>query len=81
MATMTVEEALNWIAELFEEPNNLITPETPLENVPTWDSVGILTLIAELDEKCGVILSGEHMQDMTKIDDILEILRQNGALG
>lgn len=81
MTTMTAEEALYWLAELFEEPNDLITPETPLDNVPTWDSVGILTLIAELDEKCGVLLSGEHMQAMTKIDDILEVLRQNGALG
>ena len=77
---MTIEEALHWIAELFEEPEGTITPETMRDDVPAWDSLGDLNLIASLDEKCGIVLSGDDVYTMSKIGDLLETLRKNGVL-
>jgi len=77
--TTTQEDALKWIGEIFEEPGPL-TPETLRENIPVWDSLGTLTLMAGLDEKFGIILSDDELRAMTKVDDILAVLRRDGKL-
>ncbi len=77
---MTEAEALEWIAELFEESSDAIQADTPRDDVPAWDSLGVLSLIAALDQRCGIVLSGEEIEKMTRIDDILEVLRVNKKL-
>lgn len=77
---MTKEEALKWVAGLFEESAENITPDTARDSIVAWDSLGVLTLMAALDEKFGILLSESDMRAMTKVDDILEVLRKNGKL-
>ena len=77
---MKLEEALIWIADLFEESVEDINPETLKEDIPAWDSLGVLTLMAELDENFGILLTDEEMQKLHKINDIFDILRRDGRL-
>lgn len=77
---ITEKEAIDWVAGLFEQPGDQLTPETPRDEIPIWDSLGVLTLMAEFDEKFGIILSDTDMRAMQKVDDILEVLRRNGKL-
>lgn len=77
---MKLEEALTWVADLFEESVEDINPETLKEDIPAWDSLGVLTLMAELDENFGILLTEEEMQKLQKINDIFEILRRDGRL-
>jgi acyl carrier protein len=77
---MTTEaDALKWIGEMFEHPSAL-TPATPREEIPIWDSLGTLTLMAGLDEKFGIMLSDAELRAMSKVDDILAVLRRDGKL-
>ena len=77
---MNVEDALKWIADLFEESAEDVQPKTPRDDMPAWDSLGSLTLIAGMDETFDILLSDEDIQAMNRVDDILEILRKNGKL-
>ena len=77
---MTQLEALEWVAGLFEQPVAELSPETPLDQIPMWDSLGILTLMADFDEKFGIVLNDEDMHQMRRVDDILEVLRKQGKL-
>ena len=77
---ITEQEALLWIAELFEMSKNGIRPETARETIPAWDSLGVLTLMAALDERFGIVLSDADMQVMSTVDDILSVLRGNGKI-
>ena len=77
---MKLEEALMWIADLFEESVEDINPETLKEDIPAWDSLGVLTLMAELDENFGILLTDEEMQKLKKVNDIFDILRRDGSL-
>jgi acyl carrier protein len=77
---MNVEEALNWIAEVFEEAPGRLKAETLRKDVATWDSLGTLTLIAGLDERFDVHLSEKEIEGMQSVADILEILRRGGKL-
>ena len=75
----TQEEALKWIGEMFEQSDPL-TPDTLRDDIPVWDSLGTLTLMAGMDEKFGIMLSDAELRAMTKVDDILAVLRREGKL-
>lgn len=71
---------MNWIAELFEESVENIKSDTKREDIPAWDSLGILTLMARLDEDFDIILSEEEIQELRTVEGILITLRRNGKL-
>lgn len=77
---MSETEVLHWLAEIFEEKPEALAPETSRDDLPTWDSLGVLNLMAGLDEKFGIVLSEQELQSMTRIDDILQVLRRHGKL-
>ena len=77
---VTITEALSWIAELFEEPVENIQPETLRDDIESWDSLGILALMASLDEDFDIILSEDEFQELRKVEDILKALEQKGCL-
>ena len=43
---MNTQDAVSWIAEIFEEPPEGVSADTPREEIPGWDSLGVLTLMA-----------------------------------
>ena len=77
---MTEGEALKWLAELFEERPETMPRGTPRTAIPAWDSLGVLTLIAALDEEFGVPVSDAEIQRLETVDDVLDVLRKNGKL-
>jgi len=77
---MTQREAVEWIAELFEVSPQELTPDTPRDEIPAWDSLGTLTLMASLDSDFDIVLSDEEVQTIKSVGDILEVMRRNGRL-
>ena len=77
---MTQDEAIEWIAELFEEKIENIKPETEKDEIDGWDSLGVLTLMAGLDEKLDMIISEDEILELKKVSDILDILKKYGHL-
>ena len=77
---MTKADALAWIAETFEEPADHVQENTPREEIAGWDSLGILTLMAGLDEKFDIHLTETDIEEMNAVGDIIELLRKNNAL-
>lgn len=77
---MTQNEALAWLSGIFEEAPESIRPETSRDEIAAWDSLGVLTLMAELDEKFNIQLEADDMQDMKKVQDLLDLLVRHGAL-
>lgn len=77
---MNEAEALRWIAELFEEAPENIRSDTPRSDIATWDSLGVLTLMADLNERFDITLTAEQIGGMASVADLLEVLRSNGKL-
>jgi len=77
---MTVDEALRWIADLFEEPVENIKPSTPKGHIGAWDSLGTLTLMAKLDEELNIQLQESDIDNLKTVEDILRIMKENGKL-
>ena len=77
---MTQDDALHWIAELFEESRQNVQPQTARGDIPTWDSLGVLTLMAGLSERFDITVETDELDRMKTVDDILAVLRRTGKL-
>ena len=77
---MSQEDALKWFAELFGLPIDGLSAATTRTEIPTWDSLGVLTLMAALDETFNIVVNDSDMRAMQKIGDVFDLLRQHGKL-
>ena len=77
---MKPDDAIRWIAEIFEEPKENVRPEMPRDAIPGWDSMGTLALMAALDKDFDIVLTPEDIKTLKKVGDILQILQRNGKL-
>lgn len=80
MTKISTSEALKMLSDAFEEPVANLRPDVSRDDVPGWDSMGALTLMAELDERFGIELTADDSKKMSRIDDVLQLLRKHGAL-
>ena len=76
---MATDEILAWVADIFETPLERIRPETKREDIEAWDSLGILTLIARMDEDFHILLTDEDIQRLRSVGDIVDFLGQRDA--
>lgn len=77
---MTREDAIKWIANIFEEPAERMTSDTPRSEITAWDSLGVLTLMARFDEDLSILLSEAELQEFHRIGDVLEAMKRHGKL-
>ena len=80
MKTVNESEALALLAETFAEPVEKIRPEIERAAISGWDSMGALMLMAEFDERFSIELTAEQSKAMQRVADVLDFLRQHGAL-
>jgi acyl carrier protein len=77
---MNSQEALDWVSETFEEPPGRIGVGTMREEIPGWDSLGTLSLIAALDERFDIHLSEQDIEALRSVKDILSLLQRHDLL-
>ena len=77
---MTTDEALHWIAEIFETPPEEVKVTSPRSDIPGWDSLGMLSLMASLDERFNIQIMDKDLGKLQSVNDILDILRQRGLV-
>ena len=77
---MTLDEALRWVGELFEEPIENIKPSTSKGDIGAWDSLGTLTLMAKLDEELNIQLKESDIENLRSVEDILLLMKKHGHL-
>lgn len=77
---MTRAEALRWIAQTFEESPDHITEATTRDQIAAWDSLGVLTLMAGLDQEFGIVLPDGKIQTLQSVADVLGVLKEHSKL-
>ena len=71
---MSNEELLRWLAGIFDEPVQNLRESTRRDEIFGWDSLGMLTLMAELDEKFGIQLADQDIQNLQTVKDVLVLV-------
>jgi acyl carrier protein len=78
--SMKQDEALAWIAKVFDDAVDRIRVDTDRKAIAGWDSMGTLMLLADLDEKFGIQIAEDDIEGLQSVKDILDVLRKHGAL-
>lgn len=79
-AAISRSEAIAWFADIFETSADEISPETLKQDIDAWDSMGVLTLMAELDDRFSITLSQDELESINSINDLLQILNKIDVL-
>ncbi len=77
---ITRDEAIAWIAETLEEPAENVRATTRRDEIPGWDSLGVLSLMAELDERFDIRLTESDLAGIDSVQDVLDLLKRHDAL-
>jgi acyl carrier protein len=77
---LTIDQALSWFAEVLDESQSDVRPETVRADLTGWDSLGHLVLMSALDERFGIKLTRSELASLTSIQSILDVLARHGRL-
>ena len=67
-------EVLNLIDDILDEPPGTIKGEEVLKDLPSWDSLAVVSFIAAINQHLGFVLSAEKLQRATTVPDLLALL-------
>ena len=65
--------------QTFAIDKEKVTPKLAYQSIPTWDSVGHMTLIAEIENVFDVTLDTDEIIDMSDVSKAVEILQKHGV--
>ena len=65
---------LAWCANLFDEPVENLSLDTPRVDLAGWDSMGSLLLIADLDEMYGIEIGEEGILQLKTLGDLAALI-------
>lgn len=71
---MELKEKLALIEEALDTEEGSLTPETLLDDIEEWDSIAALSLIVMLDENFERTISGEQINALVTVQDILSYM-------
>lgn len=78
--SIAIPALINLIEALLNVDEGSLAIETRLVNVPAWDSMGVLLLMAEMDERFGITLNEAELANLRSIADIVDVVRRAGLL-
>lgn len=68
---MELTKKLALLEEALDTDEGALSPETVLDDMESWDSLAMLSLIAMLDEEFGKTISGKELKSLKTVADIL----------
>jgi acyl carrier protein len=75
---MTETEFVGAVAEILHADASTLTPQTPLESLEGYDSLGKISLIALVDEQFNFMLAPSKLRQLKTIADVFGVASKNG---
>ncbi len=69
--TSFVEEALNL-------PSGTVQESDRLEDLDGWDSIGVISVMAVIEDRCGVSLDPDGLAKCQTVGDLFRLVQQGG---
>ena len=70
---MSLEEQVKQaIAEALDVEISVVTPELGINDIPEWNSIGNLAIIAAIEKIIGVEIPMEDLFDLTNVKSIID---------
>ncbi|MGA7568186.1 MAG: acyl carrier protein [Terriglobales bacterium] len=76
MTTSTFEQVRGIASDIFGVPTGKITDESSPETIENWDSIQHLNLVLAIEEKFGVQLEPEDIEQMKNIGAVVALVEK-----
>lgn len=77
---ISTTELLALIEQQVNAEAHSLNVDMKLADIKGWDSMGVLLLMAELDDRLGITLSSDVLANLKGVDDIVEAVKKAGLL-
>jgi len=74
LTSSTFEQVRSIASDLFSTPTDRISPDSSPETIESWDSIQHLNLVLALEEKFGLQLSPEEIEQMHTIGQVTKLV-------
>ena len=65
------------LEKLLELPPGSVRGDQSLTQMPEWDSLAVISFIAMVDNKYGVILQGSKVEACTTVDELVHSIEEH----
>jgi acyl carrier protein len=76
--TLWTDRVRDLIAEALQVSVDAVTAELSFGDLPQWDSMGHMEVMALLEERFGVEISADTIANLTSVGSICSYLTENG---
>jgi acyl carrier protein len=66
-------------AEVFAVPQRTVQDSLRLREIPSWDSMSHMLLIARLEERFSIEFTGDEIADFRTVGDIRNAINRHGG--
>lgn len=66
------EKVASVFAEVLNVNESIITPDLSIGDIPEWDSMGNLAVIARLESEFGIDFPMEELMNLTSVQEIID---------
>jgi acyl carrier protein len=66
------------LAEALEIDIEEVDMELNLEEIDTWDSIAVVSCLAEFDDQFDIIVDGQKLSECKTPSEIIKLLESNG---
>ena len=74
---MTESDFLREFEEILEVDAGSLNSEIKLSELEEWNSLGVISFIAMVDDRVGLTLNARKIQDCTTVRDLMGLLGEN----
>jgi len=74
--TSLADQVQKLIAEAFQVPSDLVTPELAFGDIPQWDSLGHMEIMLRLEEQFGVKIDSDTIAELISVREICQHLQE-----
>ena len=71
---MIKERVIAIMAKVFEVDPNQVTMESSIGDFPTWDSLGNLRMLQEIQDEFGIEFEPEEIIELEDVADIIKMI-------
>lgn len=74
---VSVNDFIDKVKEALEIDDSTITPQTGIKDIPNWNSMNALILIAMFETDYDTTLTGDDLRQCNTIEDLYNLLPAN----
>ena len=71
---MTMLEKIVFLEEIMDVDEGTLSPEMFLDDIEEWDSLSVLTLMAEMKTNFDIILTTKQVNEFKTVEDVCGVI-------